>query len=105
MAVRDDALQRAASGQQLSFGFGAGHARDDRIDGRAADAGQIARVFGDGRLAAEQVGKFLARVVGAGISQRGDVELEAIEPLLVQRKVNRAVIELNAEFFQVARPR
>ena len=31
-------------------------------------------------------------------------KLEPVEPLLVQRKVNRAVIERNAEFFQAARP-
>jgi hypothetical protein len=39
--------------------------RDQRVHRRALDAGVVARIFGVGGLAAEQVGKLLARVVRA----------------------------------------
>ena len=56
------------------------------------------------RLAAKQIGKFLPRVVGALVGQRGDVEFKFLQALLVQRKVHRTELELYADLFQIAGP-
>ena len=105
MAVADDPLQRAAGGQQFGLGGGGGHLGDKRVHRRAADAGVVAGVGRGGGLAAKHVGVFLARVVGALVGQRNHVEIEIVQPLLVQREVSRAKVHLHTQLLQVAYPR
>ena len=100
----NDALQRVAGGQQLRFGLGGRHGLHHGIYRRVLDAREVARVFDIGRLAAEHVGKLLAWVVGALVGQRRDIEVEFLQPLLVQRKVHRTKPQRDAELFEVAHP-
>ena len=102
--MADHALQRAAGGQKIGFGLRPHHVADEAVHGRVLDAGQIARVFGVRGLAAEQVGVFLPGVGRARISDGGDVEVEGLQALLVEREVHRAVAELDAQLVQVANP-
>ena len=104
VAVRNDALQRMAGRQQLRLGFGRGHGLDHGVHGGVFHARKVARVLGVCRLAAEQVGKFLARVVRALEGHGGDVEVKLLQALLVQRKVHRAKAQRDAQLFEAAHP-
>ena len=103
--MRNDAVQRMARGQHLFLRLGGDHGTDHCVHGRALYAGEIARVFLVCRRAAEQVGKLLPRVVGALVGNGGDVEVELLQALLVQREVHRAELERDAELLQVTHPR
>ena len=66
MAVQQHAVERAAGRQQIGLGLGGRRsAADQRVDRRVLDADEVARAFGLGGLAAEDVGQLAARDVGA----------------------------------------
>ncbi len=102
--MHDAAVERAAGGDEARPVLSAHHLLDQRINGRAAHAGHVARVFGRCGLAAKKVGVFGPGGVGAAVGQRNDVEVETAQALLIQSKVHWPKTQRHAQLLQVAHP-
>ena len=104
MAVTDGPFQRPAGGQQLGPAAGGSHLADQGIHCSTLDPRHIAGILKIGRFGSEQVCVLLSGIVRAAVGKRGDVKLKFLQPLLVQRKVNRPELQLHTQLLKVSRP-
>ena len=102
MMTRSSARQ---AGSSCGLGLGAGHGRDQRVDGRVLHAAcscpnlSVSAALLPNRSANSWPGLWVPWK-----ADRGDVEVELLQALLVQREVHRAEAQRDAELFQVAHP-
>src|ERR1043165_7470397 len=97
MPMPQHAVERAKGGDELRPLVGRDHLFEQRIDCRILYADQVARSFGVRRSRAEAIDELAAGRLVARRTDREQVEIEHVEPLLDQREIRAPVRALDAE--------